>query len=96
MSMQKQHRDISNNLSRLDELKVICMTEIGTDKDIKNYNKIYTQTKKLLSSLSMSYNLLAAQRIDFPTEFVEIGLEIEDFKRQMEEFGKVTFLTIKK
>lgn len=84
ISMQKQHKDVSNNLDKLENLKLICNTDMGTDKDKKNFNKLLKQTKKLYSTLSMSYKMVTNQKLNFPKEMKEIGLEIEEFKNRLE------------
>lgn len=88
-SMIKQHKEVYNNLDRLDGLYLKCNTEIGTDKDIKNYNKLLKQTKKLFSTLSMSYNMIAKQKMNLPQEFFEIGTQIDEFKEQLNKFKEI-------
>lgn len=86
-SMMKQHKEISNNLDKLDNLYLKCKTEIGTDKDKKTFNKILKQTKKIYSTLSRSYNIIAKQKMNLPQEFFEIGLEINEFKQKLDMFN---------
>ena len=84
--MQKQHNEVRNNIEQLDALKLKCSTEIGTDIDKKNYNKLLKNTLKTFKTLEMSYNMLIRQKINFPPEFIEIGTEIKSFKDELSSF----------
>lgn len=83
--MQLIHKEVSVNLEELEHLKVICNTEISTEQNKKQYEKLYTKTKKSLSILETSYKLIAKQKITFPIELAEIGLDIDDFRRRFDE-----------
>ena len=87
--MQKQHNEVRNNIEQLDTLKLKCSTEIGTDTDKKVYNKLLKNTLKTFKTLEMSYNMLIKQKINFPSEFIEIGVEIKSFKDELSNFKKL-------
>lgn len=83
--MQKLHKEISLNLEELDKLKIISSTEIATEQTKKQYNKLLMKTKKSFSTLETTFKLIAKQKISFPVEFAEIGLEIDDFRKRLEQ-----------
>ena len=87
--MLKQHKEVFKNLDKLDGLYLKCNTEIGTDKDKKNYNKLLKQTKNKFSSLLISYSFITKQKINLPQEFFEIGLQIDELKKQLDSFKEL-------
>lgn len=89
MNMQKQHKEVANNLNKLEDLQLICNTMMATNKDKSNYNKLLKKTKKLQSTLAMSYKMVTGQKLDFPKEMIEIGTEIENFKIRLENLKEV-------
>lgn len=81
--MQKNHKQIQNDLDKLESLKLINSTEAGTENDKKQFNKLLVKTKKTFSTLKTSYKLVSKQRLSFPPEFFEIGMEIDDFEKRL-------------
>ena len=86
IAMMKQHKEVHNNLNRLEELEVNCKTILGTEKDKKTFNKLLKQTNKTYSILSKSYKLILNQKIQMPEDFLEIGLDIDKMGEQLSNF----------
>ena len=87
--MQKQHLEVKNNLDKLESLKWRCTTEIGTDSDKKQFNKLFKNTEKILRGLTLSYIMIMNQKIELPPEFIEIGSEINEFKQALEYYRNI-------
>ncbi len=85
--MQKNHKQIQNDLEKLENLKLISSTEAGTEQDKKQFEKLLVKTKKTFSTLKTSYKLISKQKIAFPPEFIEIGMEINEFEERMKILG---------
>lgn len=81
--MQKNHKQVQNNLEQLENLKVISSTQAGTETDKKQFEKLLAKTKKTFSMLKTSYMLISKQRTNFPPELYEIGTEIEVLENKL-------------
>lgn len=81
--MQKNHKQVQNNLEQLENLKVIFSTQAGTEADKKQFEKLLAKTKKTFSTLKTSYMLVLKQKTNFPPEFYEIGAEIEMLENRL-------------
>ena len=86
IAMMKQHKEVHNNLNRLEELEINCKTILGTEKDKKNFNKLLKQTNKTYSILSKSYKLILNQKIQMPEDFLDIGLDIDKMGEELSNF----------
>lgn len=83
--MQKNHKQVQNSLDKLEELKLICSTQAGTEVDRKQFEKLLEKTKKTFSTLKTSYKLVSKQKFSFPPEFLEIGIEIDEFDEKLKK-----------
>lgn len=83
--MQKNHKQINNNLDELERIKLVFSTETGTETETnqKQFKKLLEKTKKNFSTLKTSYNLVSKQKLAFPPEFFEIGMEIDEFEERL-------------
>lgn len=86
IAMMKQHKEVHNNLNRLEELEVNCKTILGTEKDKKNFNKLLKQTNKTYFILYKSYKLILNQKIQMPEDFLDIGLDIDKMGEELSNF----------
>lgn len=86
IAMMKQHKEVHNNLNRLEELEINCKTILGTEKDKKNFNKLLKQTNKTYFILYKSYKLILNQKIQMPEDFLDIGLDIDKMGEELSNF----------
>ena len=87
-NMQKQHKQIANDLDELESLSFIISTEAGTEANKKLYNKKYNKVNKNLNTLLLSYKLIQNQKLNLPPEFAKIGIEIKEFKNRVQLLKK--------
>lgn len=86
MQMQKQHIEVSNNLDTLEDLKQPYNYHRENNED--KFKKLLNKTEKTLKTLSMTYNLVSRQKLNYPPEMVDIGVEINSFKERLEVLKK--------
>ena len=81
--MQKNHKQIQVSLDELERLKLVCSTEIGTESNKKQFEKLLNKTKKTFYTLKSSSKLVSKQKLAFPPEFAEIGIEIDELEDKL-------------